>query len=75
MLTRRQKTIFLLVQVHGYSQRETAEELGVSEPRVSQLLSAVLRKYTDARRQCPEVPEPQFRRAWLGCPTVAGCSN
>lgn len=64
-LTKRQKAVFVLVEEGGFSQRDVAGQLRLDESYVSRVLSVVWQKYNDARAICPDVPESQFRKAFL----------
>lgn len=61
LLTKRQRDIVILYFYYGETQWEIAKKLGITQPTVSQILMAALRRMRDSQKESPSGKKADFR--------------
>ena len=61
LLTKRQRDIVILYFYYGETQWEIAKKLGITQPTVSQILMAALRRMRDSQKDSPSGKKADFR--------------
>lgn len=61
LLTKRQRDIVILYFYYGETQWEIAKKLGITQPTVSQILMAALRRMRDSQKDSPSEKKADFR--------------